>query len=102
MSDKKCQITYDEIKEHAEAISALRQRGKEVNFAPNLPHSIYAYTRLDLVGKYYKLHTGKLKIIQDAAEFCNPHYIFDGLALKIQDYWRFGCPMEYVSGKRSS
>ena len=85
-----------QINIHYTTISALRQRGEEVNFVPKLPHSIYAYTRPDLIGKYYKLHTGELGAIQDAAEFCNPHYIFDGIALKVQGYWRFGCPQQYI------
>jgi len=87
-----------QVKEHAEAISALRQRGEELTFVPELPHSIFAYTRPDLIGKYYKTHSGEIKIIQDAAEFCNPHYIFDGIALKIEGYWRFGCPKVFIWG----
>lgn len=83
--------------EHIEATNALKQRGQEVNFTPALPHSIYAYTRPDLIGKYYKTHDKGYQIIQDAAEFCHPHYIFDGIALKIQDYWRFGCPEQFIT-----
>lgn len=90
----------ERIKEHFVAIQALRQRGEEVNFVPKLPHSIYAHVRTDLIGKYYKLHTGELGLIQDAAEFDNPHYIFDGIALKIQDYWRFGCPESFIQAMK--
>ncbi len=85
--------------EYSEAINALRQLGREVNFSPSLPHSIYAYHRPDLIGKQYLTHNDGYQIIQDAAEFCNPHYIFDGIALKIQNKWRFGCPVQYIKSE---
>lgn len=84
---------------HYEAISALRERGEKLNFVPRLPHSLFAYERLDLIGKVYKLQTGQYGTIEDAAEFDNPHYIFDGIALKINGYWRYGCPEQFIKGR---
>jgi hypothetical protein len=81
---------------HVNAIGALRKLGQEINFVPALPHSLFAYTREDLISCHYETFGGSYHIIQDAAEFCHPHYIFDGLALKIEGRWMFGCPMQFI------
>ncbi len=87
---------------HSEAIQALRQLGNEVKFVPNLPHSLYAYGRDDLIGQYYKTFPDDIyEKIEDAAEFCHPHWSFDGIAVKVKDKWHFGCHKQFIKSTPS-